>query len=242
MAETLISAASCRRLMPSLECELYATSELVTSLSGAETELFTRLVTLESLLHPKRPRFEAIQYTELDQVLFMDGDTLFLRPVPELFNTLSLVDVAVAPSFQWLHSRGVSMGVYKLLPDTPITFPEWNTGVLAVRMSDRFRAFAQEWSRWYGLCRRNGYAMDQAAFRSTLAHSDLRVHNLPTNWNFRAEKTQFVNGIVRIIHAHGELAQIGEPLNADHRYRLYEPDPLLIHGKKPKTLQREEKP
>jgi len=171
--ETLCSAESCRRLMPELACELYATPDIVATMTVSDKSKFTKVVTLQRLAHPKRPRFEAIEQTELDQVLFMDGDTLFLKPVLELFNTLSLVDVAVATSHQWLHSKGARLGIYKILPKTPMTFPEWNTGILAVSMSEAFRAFTKEWSRWYAMCRQNAYHMDQASFRSTLAHSGL---------------------------------------------------------------------
>jgi hypothetical protein len=220
--------------MPHVERELYLPA--TASLKDPKG-LFTRIVLLNSIEHLHRPRFEAMLRTELDQAIFMDGDTFFVLPVPELFETLDTHDLAVAlDGAQHLHSSALKKGIYDKLPKVPGAIQEWNTGVLAVRMSEATRSFAQEWSRWFGKCRENGYSMDQAAFRSTLFHSNLRIATPPNNWNFRAQKPQYVVGSVRILHAHGDLAKIATTINLRKEYRLYQPDPSLVYGYKPRDF------
>jgi hypothetical protein len=232
LSETVRSACSVRDLMPELERELYLPR--ATILPREQSAAFTKIVGLSALTHPRRPRFDAFQATELDEVIFLDGDTLLLSPVPDLFESLKFFDLAVAVGVQYLHSRGIKTDIYNFLPPVPLTFPEWNTGVLAVRMSHEFRLFVREWSRWFGLCRERGFGMDQAAFRSVLVHSKLRVATLPNNWNFRAEKTQYVTGPVCILHAHGDLTAIARTINEERGHRLYQPDAKLVHGQVPK--------
>lgn len=223
--------------MPEFEREFYLPRAAAEHLPADMCEPFTKVVAIEVLTHPWRPRFSAIDMTTLDEAIFMDGDTLFVSPVPELFDTLKTFDVGVAAAPQYLHRKAVQAGIYELLPTVPVTIPEWNTGVLVVRMTEEFRAFSREWSQWFGLCRERGYGMDQAAFRGVLANSRLRVATIAQNYNFRAGVPQYVFGNVRIIHAHGQLQEIAKTINQQTGYRLYQPNLALIDGKKPKDLE-----
>ena len=78
--------------------------------------------------------------------------------------------------------------------------------------------------------------MDQAALRSALVHSRLRVATVPNNYNFRALLAQTVTGRVKILHAHGELQRISRTINASTGIRLYTPRPEDIYGFRPKAL------
>jgi hypothetical protein len=231
--ETLRSAQSCMRLMPDVERELYLPWN--SNLKDPHG-LFTRIVKLERFRHPSRPRFDAALQTQLDQAIFIDGDTLFVMPVPEIFETLDAVDIAAAYDNQYFHSRGIKTGIYDKIPKVPITVREWNGGVIAMQMNDATRAFVTEWSDLFAECRKLGYSMDQAALRSVLFHTRLRLATLDSLWNFRAEKPQYVFGAVRILHAHGDLPAIARTINLKRGYRLYQPDPALIFGHQPKEF------
>lgn len=233
LQETCQSAYSCKLAMPEVERELYL-PKMAAELFEDSVGLFTRIVFLDSLRFRHRPRFDAMLQTQLDRAIFMDGDTLFVGPVPELFETLETVDITVAQDSQYLHSHGVDTGIYDKLPKVPLTVREWNCGVLGMRMTEGVKSFIEEWIRLFDKSLQFGYTMDQAAFRSAFFHSPLRSVTLPSNWNLRAAKPQFINGRVRILHAHGDLPAIAKTINRETGYRLYRPDPALIHGQRPK--------
>ncbi|GAG27069.1 unnamed protein product, partial [marine sediment metagenome] len=66
----------------------------------------------------------------MEQAIFIDGDTLLLEPVPELFDLLDNFDIAVSPAPQYLSPQALSMGIFEQLPPVPAALPEWNTGLI----------------------------------------------------------------------------------------------------------------
>ncbi len=225
LAETLVSAESCRRHMPELEREIYLTAPLCEAAGTDLDRHFTRVIVLEGSEHPARPRFDSVVRTTLDQALFIDGDTLFLAPVHELFELLDDFDIALAAAPQYLSPKARRLGIYEMLPPVSLAQPEWNTGVLVARMDGAFREMSKTWSGLYATTRSKGFAMDQAAMRSALVHSRLRVATLPNNYNLRALLPQLIAGDVKILHAHGDLKKIagyinkGDPLGPVDSYR-----------------------
>jgi hypothetical protein len=224
--------------MPGLACEIYLPRTLHDEAGDRLHPLFSRIVALDGMAHRHRPRFEAMQLCHLSEALFIDADTLFLAPVEELFDVLRHFDIGVTPAPQHFSPRGLSQGVYDLLPPVSAALPEWNGGFILARVTEEFRAFGRAWSALFEACRAKGYHMDQAALRSALAHSTLRAVSLPANYNFRANFPQSIKGPVKILHAHGELGEIAKSINVNLGTRFYQPDPALIHGFKPKELKR----
>lgn len=223
--------------MPDLARELYVSRALRDHAGDKITPFFTKIVALDDLLHKHRPRFEAMQLCQLDEALFIDGDTLFLAPVGELFDVLQHFDIGVTPAPQHFNPDGVRDGVYDLLPAVSAALPEWNGGFILAKVTETFRTFARSWSTLFESCRAKGYHLDQAALRSALATSSLRPMSLPVNYNFRANFAQSIKGPVKVLHAHGELHEIAKTINDNLKTRFYQPDPRLIHGFKPKELQ-----
>ena len=231
MAETLRSATSFERQMPLLRREIVVTAELDTAEVRAR---FDSVRVVSSPRHAHRPKFEAMLECELDQALFIDGDTWLVEPIDELFDVLAQFDVALAPAPQYLHPKAAALGVYERLPPVSTALPEWNGGVLLAHISDRFRRFVLRWSELFELCQHTGFAMDQPSLRAALAHSDLRIANLPVNYNFRANLPQMVKGRVKILHAHGELERIASYVNRSEALRHYQPVAAEIHGFQPR--------
>jgi len=232
--EVLISAESCRQHMPDLAREIFITRDLHAAVGARLAGLFTQVIVLPEAGHRHRPRFEAALQTRLDEAIFIDGDTLFLGSVYELFDVFDHFDIAVALAPQYLSRQAVQLGVFDLLPKVAIAIPEWNGGVIAARVDDAFRAMVERWSALLTECVQVGFNMDQAALRSALVHSRLRIATLPNNYNFRALLAQSVTGHVKILHAHGELGRIARTINASLGIRLYTPRPEDIHGFLPK--------
>lgn len=236
LGETILSAQSARRHMPDIRRQIFITRVAFEAAGSPPLrEHFNDVIVLDEIEHVHRPRFEAIFQTTVDQALFLDGDTFFVGPVYELFELLDLYEMGVAQAPQYMSPRAVDMKLYDHLPKVSVAQPEWNAGVIVARVSDRFRGVMREWSRLFGVCRGLGFEMDQAAFRSAVATSDLRVATLPNNYNFRAHISQGVAGTVKILHAHGDLPAIARTINNNTNMRAYGPRSDLIHGMAPKV-------
>lgn len=236
--ETVRSAQSCRRHMPELSRQLFVTDTLLSEVGGEIREHFTDTIVLAETEHPQRPRFEATLQTDLDQAIFVDGDTLFLSPVTELFDLLDHVDIALAHAPQYFSPNAVAINLFDMLPKVSTAQPEWNTGVIVARIDNRFRDMVREWSALFNKCRAAGFGMDQASFRSALVTSPLRFATLPNNYNFRANVENSLAGEVKILHAHGDLEKIGSYINAKKHMRVYTPKREEIYGFMPKPVRR----
>jgi hypothetical protein len=233
MAETIRSARSVAQYMPDIERHLFITAELLERCRQDLGAAFTRVVALQRIAYPHRPRFESMLRLDLDQAIFLDGDTLLLAPVYELFEALEHFDVAAAIAPQLFNPKALAAGLYKLLPAVSEAIPEWNGGLLVARKSDQFRRFVIAWDAQFLATVKGGYNLDQASLRSALATSDLRIATVSSLYNFRAHVEQMVRGNVRILHAHGELPAIARTINATPALRRYVPDMTLIQGFRP---------
>jgi len=237
--ETLRSAESVRRHMPGLARELYVTTDLIEPVRSEGADSFTELVAVDAPAFPNRPRFESMLETNLDQAVFLDGDTYFVDQVEELFELLTCFDVAAAPAPQYFHPLALRERIYERLPPAiSEALPEWNTGVIVANLTPDFGDMVREWMRLFAFCRAANYDMDQPAARCALAASRLRIATLPNNYNFRANMAQVINRRVKIIHAHGDLEHIASYINRSEGQRQYRPNKQEIHGKKPKGFKR----
>ncbi|MEJ0012501.1 MAG: hypothetical protein WDM94_07730 [Bauldia sp.] len=232
--ETLVSAESARHHMPDLGRHMFITRDLNSRVGDRLKGLFTDIVVLDAAEHAHRPRFEAALRAEVDEGIYIDGDTLFLAPVYELFDILGPFDIGLAAAPQYISPLGVRMGIPKLLPKTPDAIPEWNGGLMVARADDGFRRFVTDWIALFAQCAKVGFELDQPALRVALVRSGLRIATLPNNYNLRALVPQNVAGEVKILHAHGELKRIGATINASKGMRLFVPRPEDIHGYQPK--------
>lgn len=233
-----MSAATVRRHMPDLARQFYATRDLIDQVRSTNADHFTELVTLDALAHPKRPRFESMLETDLDQAFFLDGDTYFIDQTYELFELLELFDIAVAPAPHYFHPRALRDGIYDRLPRVSQALPEWNGGVIVANVTAAFRDMVREWIRLSAICRAEKFNLDQPALRCALATSRLRIATLPNNYNFRANMPQMVLRRVKILHAHGDLEQIAGYINRSETNRGYVPNEKDIYGLYPKGYRK----
>ena len=228
--ETIRSAQSFAEHMPDIERHFFAPPALIDKFRPRLEPAFNRLIPLEKLSISHRPRFEAMSRAQFERAIFIDGDTLALMPVYELFDVLTHFDIGAAIAPHLFHPQALKKGIYEALPRVSDAVPEWNTGVLVVRQSEAIRAFLKNWHRLFVQCIRLGFLLDQPAFRSAVASSGLRVATLANIYNIRANVEQHIRGHVRILHAHGDLQTIARTINNSDRLRYYKPDPALIEG------------
>lgn len=79
-----------------------------------------------------------------EEAIFLDGDRLLLDDVTELFDVLQSFDLALAAAPQVLNAPTVAAGIYELLPAVSAGAPEWNGGVIVVRMTAALRRFVAD--------------------------------------------------------------------------------------------------
>ena len=236
--ETIRSARSFARHMPDIERHFFVPSTLFDQCRQNLGDAFTKVVQLEHVEHAHRPRFESMRRVELDQMIFIDGDTLLLMPVYELFDVIEQFDLGAAIAPQLFHPDSAASGIYDALPKVSMAIPEWNTGLLVVKRSERFREMVEAWNAYFNVCIRMGIKMDQPAFRSAVAASGMRIATLANIYNIRANVEQVLRGYVRILHAHGDLPAIAKTINSSPALRHYLPDMSLIDGFRPPKISQ----
>jgi hypothetical protein len=152
-----------------------------------------------------------------DDIVFLDTDTFVLDDLSPVFETLERFDLALL--------QDVNRGWNYQLPDVPLAFTEFNTGVIALRKSPLVAEFFETWSKAYDRLRAaNGMINDQPAFRRTLFHSELRVAPLPSEFHFLGDFPNNTLWKVRLIHARGDYSRIAKQANEFLGLRAYVPE------------------
>ncbi len=170
------AARSVRRHMPHVPIALFTDAgQLGIALSG----VFDPVIELESVHH--RSKVDCLMNTPFDRTLFLDADIRVLEDVSELFDLLERFDMAMAHAHA--RNRDATRAVWK--QELPDAFPQFNTGVIAVRRNAQTQALLQDWSANYKAA---GFRKDQVTLRELLWASDLRLATLPPEYNIRYPK------------------------------------------------------
>lgn len=163
-----------------------------------------------------------------EHVIFLDTDTHLCAPIDEIFDLLERFDLALLQENQ----RGWDY----TLPGVPLSFPEYNTGVIAFRQSAEVRDFFAAWRSAYDRLRTTqNLKSDQPAFRAALHGSTLRVASLCSEFHFLANVPNYVMWQVRLLHGRGDLPAIARMVNAELGPRAYVPHAGILrsfHGRK----------
>ncbi len=166
-----------------------------------------------------------------ERFLFLDTDTLVAAPLEDLFTLLDRFDVIGQQLFEG-HDYG--------LTDVPDAFPEFNTGVLGFRRSDRVSEFFGSWRKSYMAFLAQNTAgayhysnvSDQKSFRCALYFSGLRHAVLGPEFNFIPHHTNLACSAVKILHSRaGPAAEnlLGR-LNDWSGTRAYTPELDVVVG------------
>ncbi|MAM62765.1 putative nucleotide-diphospho-sugar transferase [Maritimibacter sp. UBA3975] len=125
-----------------------------------------------------RSKLDCLSLTRFARTLFLDCDTLVVRPLGDLWDLLDRFDLALAHDVRRasdLIRAGVSV-------TTPYAFPQFNSGVMLYRRSPAMDAFLADWVRRYVAA---GLYRDQPVLKDLLWESDLRFYVLPPEFNLR---------------------------------------------------------
>lgn len=199
--ETVVSCASVGRTMPDLARHIFVVPRSTPHWYADQLAFLVKAL-------PDLPA----------EVLLLDSDTYLIDSVYELFFLLGNYDLAAA------HAPGRKTA--STVQPIPECFPEWNTGVMPMRNTQKVRDFFArvhqqlvENVRVYG-------DNDQAPFREVLwSDQQVRIATLPPEYHCRHAFGAFVRDRVRILHGRGHnFEKVAASINAKQgEMRLWRP-------------------
>ena len=216
----LTSAASLKRAMPDLPITLF-------SQFPVESELFEKVINVEPSADGFYDKTSLMRESPYAQTLFVDADIYVTEAFPELFPLLEHFDCAAT------HEEYSNTDWHNRYPrtDIPVSFPEFNTGILLFRKSPRMDQVLDSWRDLYEkfLKEKPGQQInDQPFFRAAVYYSDARIATLTREYNCKFRGQGYLNARVKLLHGHvdfrfdpGQLTQVMSTLNSSDRPRVY---------------------
>jgi hypothetical protein len=125
-----------------------------------------------------RSKVDVLPRAPFNRTLFLDNDIRVVGDLRDMFGLLDAFDLAMAQVVRW-HKPGYQRTWRRQLP---ACFPQYNSGVMLMRMTDGVVAFLEAWSAAY---REAGFKEDQVTLRELLWDTPLRVATLPPQYNMR---------------------------------------------------------
>jgi hypothetical protein len=201
----LTSAASLKRAMPELPITVFSQFPI-------HSEYFERVIPVEPTEDGFFDKAKIFRQMPYDRTLFLDADTYLVEPVPELFSVLDHFDCAAT------HEEYVNTDWFDRYPrpDIPACYPEFNTGVVAFKRSDKTDRFLQQCEELYQLFLKEKPGApigDQIFFRVAAYFGDVRIATLPREYNCKFRGQGYLNGKVKIIHGHVKFQLTPEQVN-----------------------------
>jgi len=198
--EAQVSVKSLRAVMPD------ANIAIMTDTCNPGKE-FDYIFEIEDPQYGSAYKIPNLEKTPFDNTVFLDTDTYLTKPVPELFEILKSFELAAA------HDPGRDF-FYPELP-VPRLFPEYNTGVVAYKLTDRVNCLLNLWQDVYNSHVKNGVTADQPSFRKAAYDLGIDIHTLPPEYNCRTSKAGYLNGAAKVLHGrhNRDLSEIAKKVN-----------------------------
>lgn len=219
ITEALQAVASLKRHMPDSHVTLFSDQQ-------PQSDLFDAVTIIEQPQYSFMDKIQQLKHSPYEHTLFLDTDTLVCGPLDELFTLLAAYDIAAA-----YDNIGRSVPV----PAVPSPLPEFNTGVMVFRQSDKWQAFCDAWRDRYQYYIDGGLknfgdmpVNDQTPFLECIHSGDLRMAVLPGEYNCPMHFSGFLNGPMKVLHGrHPFAAAMADKLNQwtgmrVHYMRYYE--------------------
>ena len=204
-----------------LELALASAGTLVAHNPGLAVDLFTDQTPPPSALfaqvHPipnipgLPPKLACLPLSRFDRTLYLDCDTLVVKPFGDLYDILARFDLALAHDVRRIWSL-IREGHTET---TPYAFPQHNAGVMLYRRSPAMAAFLADWAARYLAA---GRERDQITLKDLLWSSDIRFYVLPPEFNLRRvtlmDAWEPLDALPTIIHSHRFLQHLrfgGQP-------------------------------
>ncbi|HKF71780.1 MAG TPA: hypothetical protein VKB68_08520 [Stellaceae bacterium] len=176
-------------------------------------------------------RIDCLRSSPFDETIYLDVDCAVLEPIVELFDLLSVYEIAAA------HAPG-----YRGKPDldVPAAFFELNCGVLVYRRSDRTVGLFDMWRSLYRAWYRERPFHesdwgDQPAFRHAVWKSKIPIYVLGPEYNWRPVFPSFLVERPKILHGYHDdpeaIARIAnEHVGVPHSLKALIPNRTELSG------------
>jgi len=175
-----------------------------------ESPFFEKVVRVEPTQDGFFDKTRLMRESPYDRTLFIDADIYVAEPIPELFSLLDHFDCAAT------HEEYLNTDWHNRYPrpDIPESFPEFNTGILMLKRSEKVDRLLAEWGELYHafLEEKPGEKInDQPFFRVAIYRSEVRVATLTREYNCKFRGQGYLKGRLKILHGH-----VNFELNIDH--------------------------
>lgn len=227
VSEAVRSARRLSELDPSIRSVLFTDRPI-------ENGPFSNVQIIESPSHDFSDKIKCIINSPFEKSIFLDSDTYLVHPVEEVFQLLEQFDIAAAHAPVRVSPENTAQWQGYEVSGVPDSFPEFNTGVVGLRMTKNVQSFLEEWLCRYRDARseKEETVPDQPAFREALYHAeDIRISTLPPEYNCRFEMGGYVEGAVKVLHGrHSNLQRVARLINQRSKGRVHLPpsDPQAI--------------
>lgn len=130
-----------------------------------------------------------IRYTPFEKTIFLDTDTLVINELGDLFRLLDFREFAV-------HQQ--DEGYEYNMPELSNAMPEFNTGVIAFRMTDDVQKLFLNWNASFETVRE--IVTDQYHLRRALYESTVKYAIFSSAYNFIVSYNNYVIQQVKVLH------------------------------------------
>jgi hypothetical protein len=195
IAEAIIAAKSCRKYNP------YPIA-IITDSSDHELPLglFDMVIYKPALFNYQDKLL--MRHSPFEKTIFLDTDVYVAEPLDDLFKLLDYREFAIHQSDE---------GYEFEMPEVSNAMPEFNTGVIAFRLTPAVLQLIEDWN--CSFAQRLDIRFDQFHLRKTLYESDVKYAIFSSAYNFIIYYPNFVIQTVKIVH--GRPAELLSQIAAD---------------------------
>ena len=217
---------------------MYVDPDTRVSLSGLGLPLAgpLELIDLSEATYSWGDKPLALAQVRYEQILYLDTDTRICGDIGNLFDLLTHFDLAAAHAPIRTDPRQPE----SIAQNVPASFPELNTGVVALRLTPDVAEFLAYWRRLHTEITQETASgvSDQVAFRIALFESKIRFTVLTPEYNCRFIFPTYVHDGVRILHGRWpNLERIEARINGVPGPRVFVPGFGVIKAAPPILLR-----
>lgn len=181
--EAMMSLMSLRRYMKDVPvCFMTDCCEQVSSLKDENVMVVK--------IQPQhiRSKVDFVYHTPFKKTIYLDSDTIVVRDISDVFETLERFDVAVTHDYARKRLKYA-----KIIPEyekIPYAFSEVNGGVFAYASNEATHRFLSMWKQYFYKYFQQTNGWDQVSLRIALWESGIQLFHMPFEYNIRSKENR----------------------------------------------------
>ena len=178
--EAIMSYKSLRRYMKDIPvCFMTDSLERLKDLDDEN------LIKAEIIPNHIRSKVDYVYLTPFKKTIYLDSDTIVVRDISDIFDSLSRFDVALTHDYARKREKYA-----KLIPEyaeIPYSFSEVNGGVFGYVANERTEEFLMLWKKYFYQYFKQTNGWDQVSLRISLWKSNVSLYHMPFEYNIRSK-------------------------------------------------------